>query len=403
MFCAIIASYLTATLTAPVSAVTAVVSSPQVTAPDAAALVLPPAGVSLIAVSGADEFAAMTGTNSLITATGGNEARPIASITKLVTALAILERHPLERGEAGPTITFSRADADLYDYYYVKQASIYSMKRGSSMSLRDALEVILVVSATNYADAVSTWAFGSSFGFRSATRGWLDSHGLTGTTIVEPTGLDPRNTSTPTDLLEIGRLALANPVVAEIVGFSSLRIASGNGSPNTNTLVGVDGITGIKIGTLEQAGACLLFSSTLDVGLAEPIAVIGVILGGDNHYQVNSATRALLSSIRAGFHEVPVVSVGQVLGSYTTEWGEVAELVAVRDESIFTWSDQAVTSTVTAKPLSSGSIGETVGEVTFRAGERTVVVPLELSSTIDGPDGWWRVTHPEQLLPWLIR
>ena len=96
-------------------------------------------------------------------------------------------------------------------------ATIAAMPTGSAMSEHDALETMLVASACNYAEAVSTWAFGSQGAFLSATKQWLAANGLTGTTIVEPTGISPRNTSTPSDLIAIGKLAAANPVIAQIV------------------------------------------------------------------------------------------------------------------------------------------------------------------------------------------
>ena len=101
------------------------------------------------------------------------------------------------RSDPGPTITFDKADHDLYDKYYVMGATIARMPTGSSMSLRDALATMLIPSASNYAEAVSTWAFGSQGAFLDAARRWLAAHGLTGTTIVEPTGISARNTSTP--------------------------------------------------------------------------------------------------------------------------------------------------------------------------------------------------------------
>ena len=65
---------------------------------------------------------------------------------------------------------------------------------------------MLVVSASNYADAVSTWAFGSRSAFVRATDAWLDRNGLGGITVVEPTGIDPRNTATAADLITLGAL-----------------------------------------------------------------------------------------------------------------------------------------------------------------------------------------------------
>ena len=156
----------------------------------------------------------------------------MASITKLITAMVILDAKPLaDASDPGPTITFDKADHDLYDKYYVMGATIARMPTGSTMSLRDALATMLIPSASNYAEAVSTWAFGSQGAFLDAARRWLAAHGLTGTTIVEPTGISSRNTSTPADLLAIGKLALAHPAIAHIVATPGCRCPAPAGCP----------------------------------------------------------------------------------------------------------------------------------------------------------------------------
>jgi D-alanyl-D-alanine carboxypeptidase (penicillin-binding protein 5/6) len=394
-----VGTYVPMTLLAPVGETMPMVTAPVVPIPAAVTVQLPGVGASAVSLSGAEHFAAGTvGADGILASSGGGEARPIASITKLITALVLLDAKPLSASDEGPTITFSKADAALYDKYYVQQATVYAMKAGSTMSQRDALEVMLIVSATNYAEAVTRWGFGSMPTFVDAARQWLQARGLAGTTIVEPTGLDPRNTSTPSDLIAIGKLAMADPVISEIVGSQALRIPDLQTAGNTNELIGVDGVNGIKTGTLDAAGACLLFSAAVDVGLSSPVSIIGVVLGGDNHYQVNNAVRALVSSIRSGFHEVPLVVKGQVLGSYTAPWGETAEIVAARDASVLTWSDQAVSADIVAEPIGIARKGAPAGRAIFTAGSESIDVRLVLDAGIEGPDGWWRLTHPAELL-----
>ena len=395
---AVAGTYIQVMLQAPIPAAAATTEAPSYVLPDAVTLALPAVGASAISVTGAEQFPGTQGIDGILAASGGNDPRPIASITKLITALVILDAKPIGATESGPLITFSKADAKLYDEYYVKQASIWPMKAGSTMALRDALQVMLVVSATNYADAVSSWAFGSPAQFRSAARSWLDANGFTGTTIVEPTGLDPRNMSTPTELIALGKLAMANPVIADAVAIPHLAGSNGLLLPNTNGMLGVEGINGIKTGTLDAAGACLLFSAVLDVGAGVQITVVGVVLGADNHFQLNNAVQGLLASVRAGFHDVPVLTKGQKLGSYTTPWGEEASIVAAQDASVFTWSDMPISWTLSADDVVTARKGSVVGRVGFGSGTSFVEVPLKLDSTIVGPDDWWRLTNPGELL-----
>lgn len=393
---AVTGGYVGWALSVPMAAPAATSNEPKVVTPAAAAITLP-TGASAISISGADDY--LGATASGIWATGGtNDARPIASITKLITALVVLDERPLAHAtDPGPTITFDGADNDLYDKYYVLGATIASMPTGSRMTQRDALSMMLIPSASNYADAVSTWAFGSHWSFVNATREWLAAHGLTGTTIVEPTGIDPRNTSTPTDLMAIAKIAAANPVIAKIVATPSLSLPAPGTLSNTNSLLGSGGVTGLKTGNLGPGSYNLLYSASFEVGAAEPLSVIGVVLGGSSRESVDSEVLGLLDGIRAGFHEVPVATRGQVVGSYSTSWGDKARMVVSDDASIFTWSDTPIAVSMETRTPKTYEDGEVVGSITWTAGPNTATVDVEIEGTISQPTEWWRLTHPAEL------
>jgi len=384
-------------LTAPVGDATLDASAPSVEIPPAAQIAIPIDGASAISVSGADDYLGPDASGIWMRG-GDDSARPIASISKLITALVVLDAKPLvDTADQGPTITFSAADHALYDQYYVLGATIAVMPTGSRMSERDALEAMLVISASNYADAVSTWAYGSRSAFLRATREWLAANGLTRTTIVEPTGIDPRNVSTPTDLIALGKIAMANPVIAQIVGTPVLDVPPIPAGENTNELLGLHGVTGIKTGTLEESGANLLFSANVDVGLPHPLQVVGVVLGSIADDALNREVILLLESIQAGFHTVALGAKGDQLGTYTTAWGESARIVLGETVSTFVWSDTPISATFEADALSTGSSGDVVGTVTWTVGSETLTAPLVLDGTIRPPDEWWRLTHPQEL------
>ena len=310
----------------------------------------------------------------------------------------ILEAKPLSGpDDSGPTFTFDKADHALYDKYYVMGATIAAMPTNSTMSEHDALEVMLVASATNYAEAVAGWAFGSNGAFVNATKQWLAANALTQTTIVEPTGIDPRNTSTPTDLIALARIAAANPVVAQIAAMPHVDIPNFEQLPNRNDMLGTGGVNGLKTGTLEGSGSNLLFTALLPVGAAEPLNVTGVVLGGYSHESVNLDVTALLQSIANGFHDVPLAEDGQVVGTYTTAWEESARMVLGESASIFTWSDTPIIARMQTTTLTTGKKGEQVGTVTWTAGPNTVTVPVLLDATIKPPTAWWKLSHPFEL------
>ncbi|MGN7947133.1 hypothetical protein ACTJKH_00135 [Microbacterium sp. 22215] len=158
---AVTGGYVGWALTAPVDPPAVTTHTPEVPVGAAAAIAAPAAAASAISIAGADAYLGEGASGSWST-TGTGEPLPIASITKLITALVILDASPLSSAEdPGPTITFGKADHDLYDEYYVRGATIAPMPTGTSMSLHDALAVMLIPSASNYAVALSSRIFGS--------------------------------------------------------------------------------------------------------------------------------------------------------------------------------------------------------------------------------------------------
>ena len=133
----LIAVYVTYTQTAPVGAAAASIQRPAVAPPPAAVVAMAPEGESALSVSGADEYLGASA-SGIWQSGGGDGALPIASISKLITAMVILDAKPLNgASDAGPTIAFDKADHDLYDKYYVLNATIAPMPTGSTMSEHD--------------------------------------------------------------------------------------------------------------------------------------------------------------------------------------------------------------------------------------------------------------------------
>ncbi len=320
-------------------------------------------------------------------------ARPIASISKVVTSLVVLDAKPLAADESGPTITMTQEDVDEYHRQIANNGSAEPVAAGVDFTQRELLDVVLIASANNYAESMARWAFGSQDAFLAATRTWLDNHGLSGIVMFDASGIDTRNTATPTDLIELGKLALANPVLSAIVSSTSASVPYVGTIKNTNKLLGWSGVDGIKTGTVDLDNVNLLFATTLTVG-TQTIDLVGVVLGSQSHAELDSAVRTLLATALQGFTEVPVVTAGEPFGTYSSDWDDDATAVAANDASVVVWGGVPVTMTVKIDPISTGTTGQRVGAVTYTVDGETKSIPLTLDDPLEDPGPWWRLTHP---------
>lgn len=380
----LIGAYLPMTLLAPLAPTAAVVV--ETDTPQAAAAQLSWPQSTAVGV-------AALGYPGVLATTGSTEALPMASLTKVVAALTVLDKHPLELGQAGPDITYTKQDVALYSTYQAVQATVKPVRVGLVLSQYETLQASLIPSAANYATSLAVWAFGSEDAFVAAAQGWLLKNGLTETTVTEATGLDPRNTSTVTDLVELGRIALSNPVIAEIVATPAVTLPSAGLLENSNKILGSLGIDGIKTGTLPEAGACLLFSSDFVVG-DTTITIIGVALGGALHSVQNPQIVELVRSVQAGFTEVTLATEGDEFAHYGTEWGDTATAVAASTKTAVVWGDTPISVDVEAESVTTADAASPVGSVTFTIGSAVVKIPLVLKGNLQDPGAVWRLGNP---------
>ncbi len=379
--------YLPMTLLAPLpleDATPAAVTAPTPVPP---AIDFPSYGASGIGALGYD---------GVLASAGATTALPIASITKVVTALVVLEARPLAEGQSGPTITFGPADEQFYVDMVAQDGIVAPVSTGVTISQRALLDVTLMASANNYAQSLAAWAFGSEAAYVEAATAWLIREGFTGTTIVDATGINPANTSTIVDLVELGKRAVAHPLVSAIVATGAVEVAGIGSFTNRNLLLGINGVDGIKTGTLDESGACLLFSQDITVD-GETITIVGAVLGGPDHPSLATTVQGLLAQADAGFQRIELIAAGTPLATYATEWGTEVVAVAMRSASMVTWTGSTIEARLTTEPVRLGEAGDDVGDLVFSMNDRTVVVDVELSESIDDPGPWWRLANPFRL------
>ncbi len=377
--------YSAAALADPLPNPTVTKQVPLVPAGAAAAPVLPGYGSVAIGAEGWSQPLAVSGDQG---------PHPIASISKTITALMALDKLPLEAGESGPSRTLSAADAQLYDDAVANDESTLPTPQGSVITERQVLEAMLLYSSASHARLLATWAYGSLDAFAQAAPAWLQAHGLTGTTIVEPTGSDPRNAATPADLIKLGELVMAQPALAAIVDLPTADIPDVGQIQNSNALLGIDLVDGVKTGTTPEAGACLLFSAPMVLD-GQSMRIVGVVLDGPDHPTIAGDSQKLLESVEAAFQELPVVTAGTDFGTLTTPWGSDTDIVAAQGATLPVWGAEQPTVTVSLDPVGLAPARTKVGTATYTTPEgATTTVDLVTDTAIADPGPGWRWTHP---------
>jgi D-alanyl-D-alanine carboxypeptidase (penicillin-binding protein 5/6) len=329
-----------------------------------------------------------------------NATAPLAtaSIAKVVTAVCVLAKHPLSSSEAGPTITLSQEDVDLYNSYVSQDGSVMSVRVGQQLTERQALESMLLKSANNMADSLAIWAFGSLNSYSRYANQYAQQLGMTATTIgSDASGFNPDTVSTAGDLVKLGEAAMQNPALAQIVGERLATIPAVGIIYNTNALLGQNGIVGIKTGNSDQdTGAFLYAASYQQAG--QTITVYGAIMGAPSLARAQDDAITLLQSTEAGFSPHSLVTAGQPIGRYRLPWGKTYQVVAENDITLLGWQSRAPITHISLARLNvPAKNGTEVGTLSARASSGTSYgSSLILQRSVAKPSIWWRLTHPLQ-------
>lgn len=397
-------AYGTVALAQPLPTTSVELSVPAVETSAAASLDWPTTGRGALGAVGHE---------GVLSSSGGEDPFPIASLAKTVTALVVLDHKPIDEGGTGPDIRITDDDVQWLDDTIAENGSWAPVVSGSVFTQRQVLEAMMLPSANNYSKTLAIWAFGGVDAYLDAARAWLADHGLAGTTLTNTSGLGASNVSTTRDLVEIGKLALANPVLASVVSEKTALLPEIGEIENLNGLLGTAGITGMKTGTDDESGSCILFSAEVQVG-DTTVTVVGAILGAPTFRERNAALLELLGSVPSAFERVQLVTAGDRLGAYAPEWADGAvtgsDVVAASDASVLVWKGTTVTATASARSITAGASGSEVGSLEFTlstpalgqvaasgssSGSVTSIrIPLTLASDLPPATPWHRLLHP---------
>ena len=184
---------------------------------------------------------------------------PIASITKLMTAMVALDAKP------GLTETLSVGEDDVD----VVKGTRSRLQVGTRLSREEMLRLALMASENRAASTLSRHYPGGRSAFVAAMNRKATELGLTDTHFKDPTGLNPANVSSARDLTRLVAAAHGYPLIRQFSTTPDYEVNIA-GRPrafhNTNSLVKSDGweISLSKTGYINEAGKCLVMQAWLN-------------------------------------------------------------------------------------------------------------------------------------------
>jgi D-alanyl-D-alanine carboxypeptidase/D-alanyl-D-alanine endopeptidase (penicillin-binding protein 7) len=232
---------------------------------------------------------------------------PIASLTKLMTAMVVLD----SKLDMDEQISIDKDDVDTLKH------STSRVPVGATLARRDVLQLALMSSDNRAAAALARTFPGGPAAFTAAVHAKIKQLGMTSTQIDEPTGLSPNNTSNAADLVKMAAAAAQYPEIRRITTDTEEAINMKGRMVqyhNTNRLVGAKGwdIGLSKTGYTEEAGRCLIMRIT-EAGRAATLVLLNAggnsarlmdalnirrLLAGDNAPKVMKASSPRKKAVR---------------------------------------------------------------------------------------------------------
>lgn len=306
----------------------------------------------------------------------GEERLPMASITKLMTALVALdELRPGEIVSVDPSVVG------------IEGSSIY-LQPNEELTVRDLLAAALIQSANDAAYALAAAAAdGDVRAFVRRMNREADELGLDDTHYVNPAGLDaPGHYSSVRDIFRLAEVAMRRSVVRELVKQAGGTIGGGRTLFGWNDLLGTyPGLFGVKTGHTDEADWCQVAAAR-----RQGSSVYAVILGSPSRATRNRDLAELLTFGLDHFGRVPLVASGEryATASVPFEEDDPVPLLAAEGADETVRLDQPLSRSVVAPLALDAPIeqGQAVGVVRVtQRGEVVAEVPLVAGRAVEEP------------------
>jgi D-alanyl-D-alanine carboxypeptidase (penicillin-binding protein 5/6) len=330
-----------------------------------------------------------------IASSGGEQPIAAASVTKVMTALVILEDKPLKKDEQGPTITLTDIDVAFYEADFANKESVAEVQAGEQLTELQALQGMLIPSANNLAETLARWDAGSVQAFVTKMNQKASALHLTNTRFADTSGANPGSVSTPTDLTLLGIAAMKQEVFAQIVALGQAQLPVAGIVYNVDRALGQSGIIGIKTGSGLNTGANFLFAASVAVD-GRQITVYGCVMGQPTLDIAFASAKSLIGALQAALHVRRVLARNQTIATYVTPWGAQSDLVSSVDVDLVSWPGMVLRqrleskSIVVDKPIPAST---QEGNIHMVMGDYNLDVPLVTADPLYPPGRLWRLTR----------
>lgn len=312
---------------------------------------------------------------------GAEQAVPVASLTKIMTAYIVLHDHPLAPGAQGPRVTITAADTAQFATDLATDQSEVKLVTGEVLTEYQMLEGLLVHSANDLAYALASWDAGSVSAFVAKMNATAHALGMAHTHFVDPSGFDPGSQSTAAGLLKVASLAMANPTFAQIVSMPEVTLPVAGTVLSYTPMLGTPGVLGVKSGFTTAAGGGDVLAYRAAIG-GRTFVVLAAVTSQEGPTvlaRAGSAALALAKAAAAMVHPVTVARAGTVVAQLE----DGGKTVAARTGAAATVLDVAG-GTVRQRvhvdaPPPGARKGTAVGTAAFVVGSQNVSVPVRLA------------------------
>ncbi len=248
-----------------------------------------------------------SGTGEVLASEDANERLPMASITKLMTAIVALEHASLDDVATVSTRTASIGESTI------------NLRPGERVTVGELIQAALIQSANDAANAIAAFVGrGSVTRFVELMNDRARQLGLTDTHFANPDGLDaPDHYSSARDVTKLARVAMNKPFVRETVRLVEAEAAGRRLHTWNDLLSTFPSLIGVKTGHTNGAGW-----SEVAAARRGGVTIYATLLGGASREGRNADLAALLTWGLSRYRTVWAIDGSRTYGTVRTAYGK---------------------------------------------------------------------------------